>query len=81
MYDKLDGYYTNESYNNHYDKQHATTGNYYLKWIASDNWNVSLNVKHQLARNNWAFPAGIRRGRCFCQSLPGKPECGVRNGG
>ncbi|HNP23738.1 MAG TPA: TonB-dependent receptor [Panacibacter sp.] len=56
MYDKLDGYYTNESYNNHYDKQHATTGNYYLKWIASDNWNVSLNVKHQLARNNGPFP-------------------------
>lgn len=56
MYDKLNGYYTNDFNNSKYDKQHSIVGNYYIKWNASDKWNLALNVKHQLSRNNGAFP-------------------------
>ena len=32
MYSQRDGYYTNEFNNTDFDKQHAFTGNYYLKY-------------------------------------------------
>ncbi len=56
MYNERDGYYTNEYNNSSYDKQHAFTGNYYLKFIASEKWSFNLNVKHNDNRNNGAFP-------------------------
>lgn len=56
MYSKRDGFYTNEYNNSSYDKQHAVSGNYYLKYLPGSGWNITLNVKHQNNRNNGAFP-------------------------
>ncbi|MEO8855078.1 MAG: carboxypeptidase-like regulatory domain-containing protein, partial [Ginsengibacter sp.] len=47
MFDKRNGYYTNEFNNTSFDKQHAFTGNYYLTYLPSENWNVTLNLKVQ----------------------------------
>ena len=55
LYDKRDGFYTNQFNNSSFDKQHSYTGNYYLKYIASARWVFNLNVKHHNGRNNGAF--------------------------
>ena len=56
MYNKRDGFYTNEFNNSEFDKQNSLSGNYYLKFIANEKWGFSLNVKHNNNRNNGAFP-------------------------
>jgi len=56
MYDHLDGYYTNTFNNTKFDRQHGISGNYYLKFIASSQWSLTLNVKHQFNRNHGVFP-------------------------
>ena len=56
MYSQRDGYYHNDFNNSDFDKQHAFTGNYYLKFIASEEWALQLNVKHHNNRNDGAFP-------------------------
>ncbi|WP_246456950.1 TonB-dependent receptor [Flavihumibacter stibioxidans] len=56
VYHQRDGYYTNEFNNSSYDKQHALTGNYFLKWLPASNWSVTYNFKHQNNRNHGAFP-------------------------
>ena len=55
MYDRMNGYYTNEFNNSSFDKQHAVTGNYYLTFIASTKLAFTLNVKHNNNRNNGPF--------------------------
>ena len=35
LYDRSDGFYTNEFNNSKFDKQESFTGNYYLKWLPS----------------------------------------------
>lgn len=55
MYNSIDGFYTNDYNNSKFDKQHSITGNYYLKWLASQDWAVTLNVKHHNNRNNGPF--------------------------
>ena len=55
MYSKRNGFYTNEFNNTSFDKQHALTGNYYLKVIANEKWSFALNVKHHINRSNGAF--------------------------
>lgn len=55
LYEGLDGYYTNDYYNEKFDKQHSIGGNYYLKYLASSRWAITLNVKHMAARNNGSF--------------------------
>jgi iron complex outermembrane receptor protein len=56
LFDKRDGYYTNDFYNSSFDKQQGITGNYYLKLIPAERWNLTLNVKHQNNKNDGAFP-------------------------
>ncbi len=56
VYDQIDGYYTNQLDNSHFDKKNSYTGNYYLRYIASPAWAFTLNVKHNSNRNNGAFP-------------------------
>ncbi|HZE83756.1 MAG TPA: TonB-dependent receptor [Puia sp.] len=56
LYEGRKGYYTNQFTNSDYDRQHAFTGNYYLKWLAGSRWLVDLNIKHRNGRNNGAFP-------------------------
>jgi iron complex outermembrane recepter protein len=55
MYNSFDGFYTNDFNNSHFDKQHSITGNYYLKYLASQRWALTLNVKHHNNRNNGPF--------------------------
>jgi iron complex outermembrane receptor protein len=56
VFNKTNGYYTNEFNGQHFDKLDAITGNYYLKYVPVAKWAVTLNVKHQNNRNNGAFP-------------------------
>jgi iron complex outermembrane receptor protein len=56
MYDKSNGFYTNDYNNSHFDKKHSAMGNYYLKYLASSLWSFTLNVKHNENRNNGTFP-------------------------
>jgi len=55
MFDKRDGYYTNEFNNTHFDKQHALTGNYYLTYVATPRFTYTFNFKHHINRNNGPF--------------------------
>lgn len=56
VFNKRDGFYTNTFYNTSYDKISTFTGNYYLKYLPTARWSLTLNVKHQNNRNNGAFP-------------------------
>lgn len=56
LYDRADGFYTNEFDNSDFDKHHSFTGNYYLSYLASRDWAFTLNVKNHGHRNNGAFP-------------------------
>jgi iron complex outermembrane receptor protein len=56
LYDRSNGYFTNEFNNSHYDKQHNVMGNYYLKYLMSPKWAATLNLKHNSNRNNGPFP-------------------------
>jgi iron complex outermembrane recepter protein len=55
MYDRTNGFYTNEFDNSHFDKKSSVLGNYYLKYIANSAWTFTLNLKHNENRNNGAF--------------------------
>ncbi len=55
MYNRLNGYYTNEFNNTDFDRQRSIAGNYYLKYLASQQWAITLNVKHLSNRNNGPF--------------------------
>ena len=56
MYNGLDGFFTNDIDGSHYDIQHTVLGNYYLKYLVSNQWAMTLNFKHVSNRNNGAFP-------------------------
>ena len=56
MFTKRNGFYTNNFNNTSFDKQQSFTGNYYLKFIPSAKWAMTVNVKHQNNRNNGPFP-------------------------
>ncbi|RXJ49570.1 TonB-dependent receptor [Gelidibacter gilvus] len=56
MFESTDGFYLNEFNDSHYDKQHSLSGNYYLKYLVSDKWNLTLNYKHVQNRNSGPFP-------------------------
>ncbi|MES1222833.1 MAG: TonB-dependent receptor, partial [Bacteroidota bacterium] len=55
MYRNLDGFYTNDFNNSKFDKQHSFTGNYYLKYLVSPRWMLTLNAKNNVNRNNGPF--------------------------
>ncbi|MES2775595.1 MAG: TonB-dependent receptor [Bacteroidota bacterium] len=56
LYNKRKGFYTNEFNNAPFDNQSSFTGNYYLRFIASEKWSATLNVKHTNNLNDGAFP-------------------------
>lgn len=56
MYDSQDGFYTNTFNDSDYDRANSFMGNYYLKYLASPEWALTLNVKHDQNRNHGAFP-------------------------
>lgn len=55
LYNKRDGFYFNNFNNTSFDKQHSTTGNYYLKYLAGNSWSFTWNLKHHHNRNNGPF--------------------------
>jgi iron complex outermembrane receptor protein len=55
VYDRSDGFYDNRFDGSDFDKKHSIIGNYYLKFLASNKWALTLNVKHNENRNNGAF--------------------------
>ncbi|SEN76689.1 iron complex outermembrane recepter protein [bacterium A37T11] len=56
LFNKTEGYYTNDFNGSHYDKQHLGMGNYYLKYLPSTSLSFTLNYKHAANRNHGAFP-------------------------
>lgn len=56
VYNKRDGYYTNDFNNSSFDKQYGILSNYYLKYIASQRLTFTINAKQQYGLNNGAFP-------------------------
>ncbi len=56
VYEKRDGFYTNDFNNEDFDRQRSATGNYYIKYIPAERWSVLLNFKHQNNRNHGTFP-------------------------
>ena len=59
LYNHLDGFYTNLFNNTKFDRQHTFMGNYFLKYLAGQNWMITLNAKNTENRNNGAFPLAI----------------------
>ncbi|WP_374949334.1 TonB-dependent receptor [Mucilaginibacter sp.] len=55
LYDGFNGFYTNQFNNTKLDKQHSFTGNYYIKYLASQSFNLTLNIKNYANRNNGPF--------------------------
>lgn len=55
LYDRINGFYTNEFNNSDFDTKKSVLGNYYLKYIANSAWAFKLNLKHNQNRNNGAF--------------------------
>jgi len=55
QYETFGGFYTNSFNNTNFDKQHYFLGNYYLKYLASEKWTLTLNVKNNVNRNNGPF--------------------------
>ncbi|GAO41681.1 TonB-dependent receptor [Flavihumibacter petaseus] len=56
LYEKSNGYYTNDFDQSRYDRQHAFSGSYSLDYYPGADWAISLNVKQQQNRNNGPFP-------------------------
>jgi iron complex outermembrane receptor protein len=56
LYNKQNGFYTNTFNNTKFDKLHGFLGNYYLKFLATSKFAITLNVKHNENRNNGTFP-------------------------
>ena len=56
LYDQSNGFYTNQFNQTPFDKQNSFTGNYYLKYLPTNKWSITLNVKHNNNSNKGAFP-------------------------
>ncbi|SDK72043.1 iron complex outermembrane recepter protein [Salinimicrobium catena] len=59
LYEKREGFYTNEFTDSSYDDQENFSGNYYFKYLFSPTWNATLNLKHFSAENEGAFPLNM----------------------
>ena len=56
MFNKRNGFYSNQFNNSSFDKLQGVSGNYYLKYLPGARWTMTLNVKHQNNRNDGTFP-------------------------
>lgn len=54
--DKRDGFYTNKFTKSSYDNQNGFAGNYFLKYLISNRWDINLNFKHLKNENQGPFP-------------------------
>jgi len=53
---KRDGFYTNKFTKSPYDNQNGLSGNYFIKYIVSNRWDINLNFKHYANENQGPFP-------------------------
>ena len=65
LYEKRNGFYTNEFTDSSYDEQQNFSGNYYLKYLFNPTWNATLNLKHFSAENEGAFPLNMGKEPAF----------------
>lgn len=65
LYDRFDGFYTNQPIDSHYDKQQTVGGNYYLRFLPGNNWDLDVNLKHNNNRNDGPFPLVIGTDQAF----------------
>ena len=56
QYYGMNGFYTNLYNNSHFDKQHYFLGNYYLKYLVTQRFTLTANVKTLENRNDGPFP-------------------------
>ena len=56
LLNQRDGFYTNNFNNETYDKQNSFSGNYFIKYIPNEHWQLNFNAKHYKGTNNGAFP-------------------------
>ncbi|MDZ4707664.1 MAG: TonB-dependent receptor [Saprospiraceae bacterium] len=56
MYDRAEGFYTNDFDQSNFDKKHSSVGSYFLRYLAGPSWSLALNVKHNANRNKGTFP-------------------------
>jgi iron complex outermembrane receptor protein len=56
LYGQQDGFYQNVFNQSKFDRASYVMGNYYLKFLASSRWALTLNVKHNTNHNDGAFP-------------------------
>jgi iron complex outermembrane receptor protein len=55
LYDRREGYYTNEFNHTDYDRQRNVVGNYYLRFLRAATWSFTLNAKYHYNRNKGPF--------------------------
>jgi iron complex outermembrane recepter protein len=55
LYDRTNGFYTNDYNDSHYDKRSSAIGNYYLRFLPNSQWSITLNAKHANNRNRGPF--------------------------
>jgi len=65
VFEKSNGFYTNQFNNTPFDRQTSFTGNYYLKFLPNARWNITLNAKNNLNRNHGTFPLVNGAGEAF----------------
>jgi len=63
--DKRDGFYTNKFTKSSYDNQNGLSGNYFIKYMVSDRWDLNLNFKHHANENNGPFPLVFGTAKAF----------------
>ncbi|MBW3468593.1 TonB-dependent receptor [Arthrospiribacter ruber] len=56
LYESHGGFFTNAFDGSNFDKRNTFLGNYYLRYLASNKWSMTLNVKNNHNRNEGAFP-------------------------
>ncbi|GAB3881037.1 TonB-dependent receptor [Spirosoma agri] len=56
LYGQQAGFYRNAFTQSSFDRANYVMGNYYLKFLASPRWSLTLNVKHNTNRNDGTFP-------------------------
>jgi iron complex outermembrane receptor protein len=56
LYGQQDGFYRNNFDQSRFDRANYVMGNYYLKFLASSRWALTLNVKHNTNQNDGSFP-------------------------
>lgn len=56
LFEKRNGYYTNEFNSQDFDAQERFMGNYYLSYVPTSRFSATLNVKHSNNANKGAFP-------------------------